>query len=93
MAICLSVDFAVGESRDIWKLGIFEGSCCLATGWALSILLVSCQVEGDEEDEVGADYAHACECCKLLAGAVSCIWHPLEVGRGEVGVRGEVDES
>lgn len=81
-----SIDLAVGESCDIWDFGILKGSCCLAASWSLSVLLVGRKVEGDEENEIRADYAHTCESCKLFSSTVSCIWHPLEVGRGEVGV-------
>lgn len=64
----------------------------LARG-ALATLLVGSQVEGDEEDEVGAQDDDARKGSKLLTGTLSSVGHPGPVGRGEVGVRGEVDKA
>lgn len=81
------------ESRNVGDLGVFERAGGFAAGGALAVFLVGCEVEGDEEEEVGADDAHAGERCEFFSGALSGVRHPLEVGRGEVCVRCEVDES
>lgn len=60
---------------------------------SLSRLLVGSQVEGDEEDQVGGQDAHAGESSEFLTGAFACTGHPFEVGGGEVGVGGEVNEA
>lgn len=94
MAICGSqVDLSVGECCNIWNLCILEGSSCLTTGGPLSILLVSGNVEGDEEQEVGADNAHTSESCKFLPGTFASVWHPIKISRGEIGVRCKIDED
>jgi hypothetical protein len=94
-----------GEKRSICKvrnIGEFcileisegaDGSRGLAAGRLLAVFAVGDDVEGDEEDEVGCDYTHSCESCKLFSCALSCIWHPWEVGRREVGVGCEVDKA
>jgi len=87
------LDLAVSDRSDVGELGVLERARCLAARWALAVLLVRCDVEGDEEQQVGADDAHAGERGKLLAGALAGVRHPLEVGRGEIGVGGEVDEA
>lgn len=43
------VDLSVGKRSDIWNFGIDQGSCSLATCWALSILLVGREIERDEK--------------------------------------------
>ena len=60
---------------------------------SLACLFVCGKVEGDEEKKVGAQDAHACECGKLLAGASAVAREVGKVGRGEVCVGGEVNES
>jgi hypothetical protein len=87
------LDLALGDGSDVWELGVLEGAGGLAAGGALAVLLVGGDVEGDEEEEVGGDDAHAGEGGEFLACALPGVWHPLEVGRGEVGVGGEVDED
>jgi hypothetical protein len=77
----------------VGKRGLRHTAEALSAGRGLSLLLVGGKVEGDEEDEVRADGNDTGESSKLLARALASIGHPLEVGRGEVGVRGEVDES
>ena len=47
-------------------------------------LLVCRQVEGDEENEVGAENEETGESGKLLTSAGAVVGHPGEVGRGEV---------
>lgn len=93
MAIGAGVDLAVGEGGDVRDLSVFEGSGGFSASWSLAVLLVGCEVEGDEEEEVGADDAHACKGGEFLSGAFACIRHPREVCRGEVGVRRKVDEA
>jgi hypothetical protein len=77
----------------VGKRGLRHAAEALSAGRGLSLLLVGGEVEGDEEDEVRADGDDTRESSKLLARALASVGHPLEVGRGEVGVRGEVDES
>lgn len=96
-SICMAVlllghDLSMGKSCNIWELRILERACSLAACGALSIFLVGCDVEGDEQEEVRADDTDAREGGKLLTGAFAVIRHPWEVGRGEVGVRCEIDE-
>lgn len=62
-------------------------------GGALSALLVGGDVEGDEEEEVGREDTAASEGSEFLTGALSEVGHVGEVGGGEVGVRGKVDED
>ena len=56
-------------------------------------LLVCCEVEGDEKEEVGAEDGHASECGKFLAGAFAIVWHVGKVGGSEVGVGCKVHKS
>lgn len=79
-------ELAVKKGIDVWNLGLGERTSGFAACWALAVFLVCCNVEGDEEEEVGCDYAHSCESSEFLSSAVTRIWHPLEVGRGEIGV-------
>jgi len=67
--------------------GVAAGPPCLGGA------LIGGEVKGDEEEEVGAQDAHAGESSKFLASAAARVRHPLEVGAGEVGVGGEVDEA
>lgn len=59
----------------------------------LPLLAVRREVEADEQHEVRANDANTGKRGELLAGAAAHVRHPLEVGRGEVGVRGKVDET
>lgn len=70
-----------------------HASKALSACRSLALLLVCGEVEGDEQNEVRADGNDTRESSKLLARALSSVRHPGEVGRGEVGVRGEVDEA
>ena len=79
-------DLAVGESSDIRDLSVLQGSRRFAAGRSLSIFLVGREVEGDEEEEVRAEYTHAGESREFLAGAFARVWHPWEVGRCEISV-------
>ena len=56
-------------------------------------LLVCCEVEGDEEEEVGAEDRHASKRRKFLAGAFAVVWHVRKIGGSEVGIGCKVDES
>ena len=56
-------------------------------------LLVGCGVEGEKEEKIGGQDAHASERGKLLTSALAGVGHPLEVGRGKVGIRREIDED
>jgi hypothetical protein len=82
----LWVDLAIGESCNIWDLSILERTSCLSASWSLSVLLVRCEVEGDEQEEVRAENTHTGECGEFLTGALSVVWKVWEVGGGEVGV-------
>jgi hypothetical protein len=86
------INLTVGESSDIRNLGILQGSGGFTASRALSILLVGREVEGNEEQEIRADYSHACERSKFFSGAFARIRHPWEVGRGEVGIGSEINE-
>lgn len=62
-------------------------------GGALGVLLVGCDVKGDEEDQVRGEDSNSGEGSELLASTSAHVGQPGEVGRGEVGPGGEVDES
>lgn len=81
-SLCTSpwVDLAIGKSCDVGQLSILQRSCGFATGWAFPIFLVSREVEGDEEQQVGAEDADTSECCEFLSGTFAVVWHPWEVG-------------
>lgn len=87
------VDLSVGKSRNIWELSILKRSRSLATSSLLSVLLIGSDIERDEKEEVRAEDTHASERSELLTSALAGVWHVWEVGAGEVGVRGEVDEA
>lgn len=59
----------------------------------LDRLLVRRKVEANKQDEVGAQDADPSDGRELLACAVARVREPGEVGRGEVGPGGEVDEA
>lgn len=94
-----SLGAAVGVAGDSRGNGVRVGEGSLAhaaerlAGLGLAALLVGCEVEGDEEDEVGAEDTDTSKGGKFLTGTLARIGHPGEVGRGEVGVGGEVDEA
>lgn len=94
-----TVGLAVGLAVDggVDGQGVGQGSLAHAAerlaGRRLAALLVRGKVEGDEEDQVRRQDAHAGKGGKLLAGAAAGVGHAGEVGRGEVGVRGKVDEA
>ena len=75
------------------KRGLAHPSYGLASAGDLAILPIGGQVEGDEQHQVRRDDTHASEGSKLLSGTLAGARHVGEVSRGEVGVRGEVDES
>lgn len=92
-AIAALVVPRVHDSCNIWDLGVLERASGFAGSGALAVFLVGCKVEGDEEDEVGADDTHSGESGKFLSGAFARVRHPGEVGRGEVGVGCEINEA
>ena len=59
----------------------------------LGVLLVGGNVEGDEQQQVRGDDTNTSERSELLTGALTHVGSPGEVGGGEVGVRGKVDEA
>lgn len=60
---------------------------------SLGRLVVGGNVEGDEQHQVGRDDDHASESSELFASTLACVGHVGEVGAGEVGVGGEVNEA
>lgn len=62
-------------------------------GGALGVLLVGGDVEGDEEDQVRGENSNSGEGSELLTSTPAHVGQPGEVAGGEVGPRGEVDES
>jgi len=84
---------SVHKSCNIGNLSILERASGFATSWAFAILLVGSEVERDEEEKIGADYSHSGESGEFLSSAFARIWHPWEIGGGEVGVGREVDEA
>jgi hypothetical protein len=81
------------DQMRVGKRSLRHASEALSAGRSLALLLVGGEVEGDEQNEVRADGNDTGESSKLLARALSSVGHPGEVGRGEVGIRGEVDET
>lgn len=63
------------------------------TSFGAGLLLVSGEIEGDEEEEVGAKDADARERGELFAGAPAGRGEAGEISGGEVGIGGKVDES
>lgn len=66
----------------------------VATGTSgLGGLVIGGNIERDEQDQVGADDADTGQSSEFLTGTLAHVREPREVGGGEVGVRGEVDEA
>lgn len=80
------------DSRDLLILHLNQraGSPAAALGDGL---LVCGEVETDEEEEVRGDDNHSGDSSELLTSALAQVGHLREVGAGEVGPRGEVDEA
>lgn len=80
----------LGRNRggDLEVLHIDQGLLAsVAAGTSgLGGLVVSGNVERDEENEVGADDANASHGSELLTGALAHVGEPREVSGGEVGV-------
>lgn len=90
-----TVGTLLGNRRDLHVLHVDQGlfARVAAGSTALSGLLVGGEVEGDEEEQVGAENGHASKGSEFLSGALSGVGGPWEVGRGEVGVGSEVDKA
>lgn len=73
--------------------GLAHSTHSLAPTRPLAVLLVGCEVERDEEEEVGAEDSYSREGGEFLAGTLAVAGHPIEVGRGEVCVGCKVDEA
>lgn len=97
---------AVGAASGLGALGTGRGRnfkvphvdqrflASVAAGTSsLGGLIVGGNVEGDEQDQVGADDADTSQGSEFLTGTLAHVGKPREVGRGEVGVRGEVNEA
>jgi hypothetical protein len=84
------LDLLGSRERLILHLDKSTGSASAALGLGL---LVSGNVESNEQNQVAGQDAHAGERSELLAGADAGAREPGEVAGGEVGVRGEVDEA
>lgn len=89
----LALDGGGLDQVRVGKGSLGHASKALATARRLALLLVRGEVEGDEEDQVGAEGDDTSKGSELLASALASVGHPGPVGRGEVGVRGEVDEA
>jgi hypothetical protein len=84
-----------------WKLEIFHGnssrSACAPSRTAFLALLlllpVCCEIERDEQEEVGAQYSHSSKGREFFTGTFAHVWYPWEVGRSEIRVGGKVDEA
>ena len=57
--VAVAAQLAMGEGGDIGNLGLTQRACGFAPSGTFALFLVGCDVEGDEEEEVRADYAHA----------------------------------
>ena len=56
-------------------------------------LPVSCKIEADKQQEIGAQDSNASERGKLLTCASARVRHPGEVGAGKIRIGGEIDEA
>jgi len=65
----------------------------MALPLALDLLLIRRGIETNKQQQITTQNAHARERGKLLAGAFSHVREVREVGAGEVGPGGEVDEA
>ena len=96
-AVGTTVDATVGGGggRDLKVPHLDQGLLAsVAAGTSgLGGLVVGGNVEGDEENEVGADDTNTGHGSEFLTGALAHVRQPGEVGGGEVGVGGEVDEA
>lgn len=84
-----------GRGRNLEVLHVdqrFLASVAAGTS-GLGGLVVGGNVEGDEQNQVGADDADTSHGSEFLTGTLAHVGEPREVGGGEVGVRGEVDEA
>lgn len=84
------LDLLGSRERLILHLNESTGSASAALGLGL---LVSGNVESDEQNQVAGQDAHAGERSELLASADAGARQPGEVAGGEVRVGGEVDEA
>jgi hypothetical protein len=89
----LALDGGGLDQVRVGKRSLGHAAKALATARRLALLLVCGEVEGDEEDQVGAEGDDTSKGSELLASALASVGDPGPVGRGEVGVRGEVDEA
>ena len=59
----------------------------------LGSLVVSRNIEGNKQHEIGSNDDHPRESSKFLSSTLACVRQEWEVGVCEVGVRGEVNEA
>ncbi len=79
--------------REVGQRSLAHAAQRLARRLLATRLLVGRRIEGDEENKVRAENGDTGERSKLLAGASASVGHEREIGRGEVCVRGKVDEA
>lgn len=91
LAICLSAD-SLGDVQRVGKRSLAHAAQ-RRTGSLGGVLLVSREIEGDEQDQVGAENCDSSKSGELLTSALASIGHPGEVGGREVSVRGEVNKA
>ena len=98
MAIRLDPAIVVGGFGDRWDFHVLHINQSLSAGVAawtsgLGGLLVGGKIEGDKEEEIGAQDAHAGKSGKFLTGAAACIRSRWEVSMGEISVGSKVNEA
>jgi len=80
------------NSRDFLILH-FDKSAGGTASALLCGLVVGGNIEGDEEEKVGAEDGHASEGGEFFTSTVTLVGEPREIAAGEVGVGSKVDES
>lgn len=98
VAVGLCASVGVGDTINRRHLGSSHGDnglggCIASLSPLRSRLLVRCEIEGDEQQQVRAEDGASGNGGKLFTGALSYVGHVRKVSRCEIGVGGEVHEA
>lgn len=93
--LVLAVGIGLAHRGHLVVLHVDERLLASVAARAASLggLLVGGNVEGDEEEEVGADDGHSREGGEFFSRALAHVGSPREIGGREVGVGREVDKA